>query len=87
MINPTKEDIGRGVVFSDGERREDGVITSFNDRFVFVRYKHQHPSANGQATHRSQLEWLTPGSADICFEKLEKNRFGLGMDDPEEGCD
>lgn len=60
MINPTEKDVGRGVVYTGnyGGPLEEGVITSFNERFVFVRYKKQHPSQNGQATQREDLEWL-----------------------------
>lgn len=62
MINPTQKDIGRGVVYTGnfGGPREDGVITSFNDHCVFVRYEKQHPSAHGQSTRREDLEWLYP---------------------------
>lgn len=62
MINPTEKDIGRGVVYiasHSGSIPEDGAITSFNDKFVFVRYQKQHPSANGQATRREDLIWLS----------------------------
>lgn len=62
MINPTKEDIGRGVIYQashPGATPEDGAITSFNDYFVFVRYSHQHPSAHGQATKREDLNWTS----------------------------
>lgn len=60
MINPTEKDVGRAVVYTGnyGGPREDGVITSFNDKYVFVRYKTQHPSQNGKATSREDLEWL-----------------------------
>ena len=61
MINPKQEDIGRGVVYKasyPGAPNEDGVITSFNDHSVFVRYSKQHPGANGQATRREDLRWL-----------------------------
>ncbi len=60
MINPTEKDIGRGVVYQAGHpgaEREDGVITSFNEHFVFVRYRHQHPSSYGQPTKREDLNW------------------------------
>ncbi len=61
MINPTDKDIGRGVTYQvsypPDAPREDGVITSYNDHTVFVRYKKQHPSAPGQATSREDLEW------------------------------
>ena len=56
---PTEADIGRGVVYTPAHGpAEDGVITSINDSFVFVRYKKQHPSAPGQATSREDLRWL-----------------------------
>jgi hypothetical protein len=63
-IWPTEEDIGRGVVYTPahGGPSEDGVITGFNDLFVFVRYRKQHPSANGQATPREHLVWLSGGN-------------------------
>jgi hypothetical protein len=39
MINPTVNDIGRGVKYFDGGwRTEYGVITSFNEKVVFVRF-------------------------------------------------
>ena len=61
MINPTEKDIGRGVVYRPkfGIGPEDGAITSFNDKVVFVRYQKQHPGANGQATDRNDLSWLS----------------------------
>ena len=57
MINPTENDIGRKVIYCGyaGER-EDGIVTSFNDAFVFVRYGSGTTSA---ATKREQLEWLS----------------------------
>lgn len=61
MINPTEKDIGRGVVYQAGHpdaEREEGGITSFNDHFVFVRYRKQHSTAHGQATKREDLNWL-----------------------------
>ena len=57
MIDPKQEDIGRGVVYTRVTPHEDGVITSFNENLVFVRYAKQHPSASGQGTRRQDLEW------------------------------
>ncbi len=60
MIEPEEKDVGRGVIYQashPGAPREDGVITSFNDHTVFVRYSTQHPSAPGQATSREDLVW------------------------------
>jgi len=57
MINPTKDDINRKVVYFDssGYKREEGVITSFNEHYVFVRYGGGTTSA---ATLREDLEWM-----------------------------
>lgn len=48
--------IGRPVVYSSAYLpSEDGVITSFNDQFVFVRYRGDSAS---KATHPADLDWL-----------------------------
>jgi hypothetical protein len=62
MIEPTPEDIGRGVVYRErgdfpGRKVEQGVITSFNSTVVFVRYGSNTGSA---ATARDDLEWVSP---------------------------
>jgi hypothetical protein len=61
MIEPTKEDIGRAVVYTGnrypGGKLEEGVISSFNEHQVFVRYG---DSKSGKATSRSDLEWAAP---------------------------
>ena len=58
MIEPTKDDIGRAVVYTGnrypGGKLEDGVITSFNDHSVFVCYRDSNTS---KATSRADLEW------------------------------
>lgn len=60
MINPTEADIGRKVIYTpmcapaESNWREEGVITSFNEHYVFVRYDRQTTSA---ATARCDLEW------------------------------
>jgi hypothetical protein len=59
MIEPTDDDVSRLVIYRErsnihrghGER---GVITSFNDSFVFVRYG---TDAHSKATMRRDLEW------------------------------
>lgn len=59
MIEPTEADIGREVIYQGGhpDDRESGVISSFNDKFVFVRYRaRQH----GEATSREHLTWAHP---------------------------
>ena len=66
-LDEARAGIGRGVVYTprnlDGRpllhKREDGVITSVSDRFVFVRYAGQHPTAAGQATEPDRLEFAT----------------------------
>jgi hypothetical protein len=58
MINPTSADIGRHVVYTGnrypGGEPEVGIITSYNDRAVFVRYGDDRHS---KATSREDLEW------------------------------
>ena len=58
MINPTLNDVGRAVVYTgnryEGGQLESGVITSFNDSCVFVRYR---GDINSKATSREDLEW------------------------------
>lgn len=58
MIEPTKADIGRAVVYTgtryEGGRLEDGILTSFNEHSVFVRYGSDW---NSKATSRGDLEW------------------------------
>lgn len=61
MIEPTREDIGRKVIYRErgtaGDRKvEEGVITSFNKEMVFVRYG---TGAGSAATLRRDLEWVT----------------------------
>jgi len=56
MILPTKADVGRAVVYRPQfGPAEDGTITSFNEAFVFVRYR---GDAGSKATRREDLEWL-----------------------------
>lgn len=63
MIEPTTDDIGKGVVYTPnykGAKKEDGVITGLSENpiFVFVKYKDQHPSAYGKSTPKVYLDWL-----------------------------
>lgn len=56
MIEPTERDINRKVIYRAAPfmTPEEGVITSFNREFVFVRYgKNTHSTA----TPRKNLEW------------------------------
>lgn len=62
MINPTPADIGRSVVYQashPGAKREDGVITSFNDYCIFVHYQ---GDMNSKGTDRHDLTWLRGGN-------------------------
>lgn len=58
MIDPDEKDIGRGVIYRADSKllgeREAGVITSFNERCVFVRYGDKR---NAEATAREDLTW------------------------------
>jgi hypothetical protein len=59
MIEPTSDDIGRAVIYTGnrypGGELEEGVITSFHDHAVFVRYGAEKGS---KATSRADLEWM-----------------------------
>jgi hypothetical protein len=65
MINPTAEDIGRGVVYygkhEDDLRPAYGTVTSFDQRHVFVRYDDSEPIA----TRREELIWTEPEMTQI----------------------
>lgn len=63
MIDPTADDVGRSVVYQRGWidshgcchlKLDDGVITSFNDTCVFVRYGSDKHS---KGTRRQDLTW------------------------------
>ena len=55
MVEPTEADIGRAVCYKQGfDPVEEGVITSFNDNYVFVRYGSDKQS---KATKRRDLAW------------------------------
>lgn len=62
MIHPTPADIGRRVIYRPAiplpgaPPDEVGVITSFNDGYVFVRYG-EDEWATPQATARENLTW------------------------------
>ena len=51
-INPSQSDIGRIVIY---RQKEQGRITSFNDKYVFVDYTN---TGRGVATSRQDLEWI-----------------------------
>lgn len=59
MIVPSDRDIGRKVIYRDrsGAKVEEGVITSFNEHYVFVRYGADQGS---KGTRPEDLEWLRP---------------------------
>ncbi len=71
MIIPSKEDIGHAVVYMRGNPPfDEGVITSFNDSYVFVRYgKDKH----SKATHRADLEWAHRTPASLKGEQRENH--------------
>lgn len=59
MIDPTRDDIGRRVVFQPfpGAVCEEGTITDMNTDYVFVRYGNDPHS---KATRLAHLEWVSP---------------------------
>lgn len=60
MIAPTQADVGRVVIYRPAWQRyrklpgEEGIITSLNEAYVFVRYGEDTTS---KATRRDDLEW------------------------------
>ena len=59
MINPTKADIDCSVIYTPSHGKpEEGVITSFNDYAVFVRYGSDKHS---KGTYRKDLTWVSEG--------------------------
>ena len=57
MIEPNQSDIGREVIYRvhSNAEAEEGVITRFNEKYVFVRIgKEEEESA---VTTRDELEW------------------------------
>jgi hypothetical protein len=65
MIEPTLADVGRPVVYTGnrfpGGKLERGVITSFSQHTVFVRYGAM-PGSMG--TSREDLEWDDAGHGE-----------------------
>lgn len=56
-LDEARANIGVGVTYRPpGGVIEDGVITSVNARWVFVRYRGDNHS---KATHPRDLEWLS----------------------------
>jgi len=52
----SSKDINRKVVYMpDGQKTQEGRITSFNDKFIFVDYQNV---GRGQATPPSKLYFL-----------------------------
>jgi len=60
MIEPTDADLGKHVIYKRDWMQpkdwEHGVITSFNEKFVFVRYG---TGTISKATRREDLYWAT----------------------------
>jgi hypothetical protein len=56
MIEPKQSDIGREVIYRvrSNSEAEQGVITRFNEKYVFVRFGKEEGSA---VTMREELEW------------------------------
>lgn len=63
MIRPKQSDIGRQVVYQGGhpDDKDEGVITSFNNAFVFVRYRGK---IHSQATNPRDLTFTHPMPED-----------------------
>ena len=64
MIEPSEDDIGRSVIYTGnrypGGAIEEGVITSFNNFCVFVRYG---ADKHSKGTSRADLDWTRPNTS------------------------
>ena len=58
-IKVAEGDIGRAVIYRTAPNfePEQGTITSFNDKYVFVRYGN---GVRGVATSPDDLDWVSP---------------------------
>ena len=55
MIEPKQSDIGRKVIYRvHSAEAVEGVITHFNEKYVFVRFGKEEKSV---VTTRDELEW------------------------------
>ena len=59
MIEPKQSDIGREVIYRvhSNAEAEKGVITRFNEKYVFVCFGKEEKSL--ASDDRDQLEWKT----------------------------
>jgi len=65
LIEPTEKDIGRRVIYKQNWMERDdweyGIITSFNDTFVHVRYGYD---THSKPTSRKDLDWYFDREGD-----------------------
>ena len=56
MIEPSKDDIGRKVLYRMQHGPiEEGILVAFNSEYCFVRYG---ADAGSKATRREDCEWI-----------------------------
>ena len=57
--NLTEEDVGKKVIYQNVEMepKEEGIITSWNDHYIFVRYG---SDVGSKATYPRDLQFVTP---------------------------
>jgi len=57
--NLKQKHVGRGVVYRDrpGGKPQQGIITSFNDKFIFVGFG-TRTMGRGEACRPMSLKWL-----------------------------
>lgn len=56
----TDDDKGKSVVYSSNDGREFGVLSSWNERFVFVKFGRWQSSAQAQACRPEDVEFVYP---------------------------
>lgn len=71
MIDPTSDDIGRKVIYRGyGGEIEEGVLSSFNSDFLFIRFG---ASCTAQAcSNDERIEWVHQSAAPNPNPELER---------------
>lgn len=72
-LDEAREHVGHKVVYRAphvrrSEAGEEGVVTSVNDHYVFVRYSSK---AGSQATYPAQLTLMAPATANLPKRQTE----------------
>jgi hypothetical protein len=80
MIEPTMKDVGRQVVYKQAWMQpkdyEHGIVTGFNEHFVFVRYGSE---TQAKSTKREDLTWAGTSRTSDSHDPGWGVRYGDGF--------